>query len=76
MSEILQLSCLGMKCPRPIIEIAKAARKQPTGSTIRVEADDLAFESDVRAWCDTTQSTLLSLEEDSFRYVATIRLKG
>ncbi len=76
MSEILKLSCLGMKCPRPIIEIAKAERKQPTGSLICVEADDLAFGSDVRAWCDTTKSTLLSLKEDGPCFVATIRLEG
>lgn len=61
MAESFELNCIGLKCPRPIIEVAKLARRSPAGAMIRVTADDLAFESDIRAWCETSGNTLLSL---------------
>ena len=74
MTEQLQMNCLGMKCPRPIIEIAKAARKAPPGSILAVEADDLAFESDVRAWVEYAQATTLSFERTGDRVLVRIEL--
>lgn len=68
------LDCLGMKCPRPIIEIAKAARRNTDGAVLRIKADDLAFESDVRAWCETCRGELVSLERDGAVFEAVIRL--
>jgi len=65
----------GLKCPRPIIELAKARRQHPSGSILRILADDLAFESDVRAWCDTTGNLLVALEADGGAIAATIELR-
>ncbi len=58
----ITIDARGLKCPRPIIELAKARRQHPKGTLIEVFADDLAFESDVRAWCDTTGNLLLEFE--------------
>lgn len=74
MSNHVELNCLGQKCPRPIIEIVKIARKSPPGTILTVTADDLAFESDVRAWVERAQATLLSLEKEGDQIVAQIRL--
>ncbi len=74
MPERIELNCRGMKCPRPIIEIAKAARRSSSGTELLVASDDLAFESDVKAWCETTKATLVALERDGAAVVATIRL--
>jgi TusA-related sulfurtransferase len=63
-----------MKCPRPIIELAKARRQASPGATVVITADDLAFESDVRAWCDTTGNALADLARDGESVVATIQL--
>jgi TusA-related sulfurtransferase len=63
MNDLIELNCMGMKCPRPIIEIAKTARKSP-GITINVLADDFAFESDVKAWIEHSNATLLGLQKD------------
>jgi tRNA 2-thiouridine synthesizing protein A len=64
MADEYELDCLGKKCPRPIIEIAKMARKVPPGSVLKVQADDLAFESDVRAWVERANAEILGLEND------------
>ena len=49
MAEPIQIDSRGMKCPRPVIELAKARRQADPGAIIVIQADDLAFESDVRA---------------------------
>ena len=74
MAETIALNCLGMRCPRPIIELAKAARRSAPGSVLRVEADDLAFPSDVRAWCESTGARLVQLEQEGGRCIAEIAL--
>lgn len=74
MAEKFELNCVGMKCPRPIIEIAKAARRSQPGSILSVLADDLAFESDVKAWVDNTKAILLNLEKEGDLVRVQIRL--
>ena len=61
--EKIELNCVGMKCPRPIIEIAKMSRKSP-GSVLLVKADDLAFESDVNAWVDNSGASITDLQKE------------
>ncbi|MBK8975681.1 MAG: sulfurtransferase TusA family protein [Planctomycetes bacterium] len=50
-----------MKCPRPIVELAKARRRAAPGDVLAIDADDLAFASDVVAWCEATGAELLDL---------------
>ncbi len=64
----------GLKCPRPIIELAKARRQHPPGTVLLIQADDLAFESDVRAWCETTGNLLLELQSANGQSQAKIEL--
>lgn len=51
MSEDLTLDCVGLLCPRPIIELAKHLGDVPVGGVIAVLADDVAAATDVPAWC-------------------------
>ncbi len=74
MGETSRIDARGMKCPRPIIELAKARRQSPSGATIVITADDLAFESDVRAWCETTGNRLLEVVRQGDTITATIEL--
>ena len=63
-SKIISIDARGKRCPRPIIELAKTRRETTIGTIIEVVADDLAFESDVRAWCETTGNKILELEKN------------
>ncbi len=56
------LNCLGLKCPRPIVEMAKRMRKMDYGEILEVHADDPVAEHDIPAWCETTGNTLLKTE--------------
>jgi len=74
MSDTIAIDCLGMRCPRPIIEIAKAARRCEPGTRISIRSDDLAFESDVKAWIESAHATLLELVCDGREVHAVISL--
>lgn len=68
------IDALGKRCPRPIIELAKARRSAPPNGIIRIVADDLAFESDVVAWCETTENHLTSFSKEGEVMTALIQL--
>ena len=74
MSKTIEIDAIGKKCPRPIVEIAKAFRRSEKGDMITIKADDLAFESDVHAWCETTGNALVSLIKEESIYTAVIRI--
>lgn len=74
MSEPIRIDARGQMCPRPIIELAKARRQASDGAVIEIQADDLAFESDVRAWCETTGNRLLELRKDGDVVIAKTRI--
>jgi tRNA 2-thiouridine synthesizing protein A len=45
------LDCLGQRCPRPVIELARRLPALPLGGVLRVLADDPAAATDIPAWC-------------------------
>ncbi|MCC6806616.1 MAG: sulfurtransferase TusA family protein [Deltaproteobacteria bacterium] len=75
-AKILELDARGFMCPRPIIELAKLRRKTTEPCHVHIVADDLAFESDVAAWCETTGNTLLTVEHLGDGVHATIDFKA
>ncbi|MFN8191496.1 MAG: sulfurtransferase TusA family protein [Nocardioidaceae bacterium] len=52
---VIELDCRGQRCPRPILELARALPTVPTGSVLAVVADDPAARNDVAAWCRMRQ---------------------
>lgn len=57
---VLTLDCLGWKCPRPIIELARRIDAVPVGALIEVVADDPAAAPDVAAWCRLRHQELVA----------------
>jgi len=47
----LELDCRAMRCPMPVIELARRLEEVPVGGTIGVVATDVAARVDVPAWC-------------------------
>jgi tRNA 2-thiouridine synthesizing protein A len=47
----ITVDCLGMACPRPIIELARRIADAEVGATIELLADDPAASADIVAWC-------------------------
>jgi tRNA 2-thiouridine synthesizing protein A len=47
----LVVDCRGMRCPLPVIELARRISEVPVGAVVAVVADDPAAATDVPAWC-------------------------
>jgi tRNA 2-thiouridine synthesizing protein A len=47
----LELDCRGMRCPMPVIDLARRLEDVGVGGTIGVAATDVAARVDVPAWC-------------------------
>ena len=47
----MNLDCTGMRCPKPVIELARAAKVAAPGTIIRISTDDPAAAVDIPAWC-------------------------
>jgi tRNA 2-thiouridine synthesizing protein A len=45
------LDCRGMRCPLPVITLARRLPQVPIGTVVRVLADDPAAAVDIPAWC-------------------------
>ena len=51
-----------LRCPLPVIELARAARDVPPGTALVVLATDPAARHDVPAWARLRGHTLVSIE--------------
>lgn len=47
----INIDCRGLRCPAPVIALAKAFPGVPIGDVITVAADDPAAATDIPAWC-------------------------
>jgi tRNA 2-thiouridine synthesizing protein A len=47
----LFVDCLGLKCPQPIIEVARRIGDVQVGELVELQADDPAAGPDLAAWC-------------------------
>ena len=46
-----ELDCRGLRCPAPVIRLARLAATLSPGDVVEVAADDPAALTDVPAWC-------------------------
>lgn len=64
-AQTIELDCVGMKCPAPVIRIAReAAALGPTGGFLRIRADDPAFRPDLEAWMRSSGAQLVELMDE------------
>ncbi len=62
---IIKLDACGLQCPTPIMKLAECLKIIEEGKIVEVSSTDLGFGSDVGAWCDMTENTLLSLKSEN-----------
>lgn len=55
---IIYIDARNLRCPGPIVKVADTIRNLPDGSTVRVEATEDAFASDIAVWCERTGNKL------------------
>lgn len=62
----LVLDCLGWKCPRPIIELARRIGEVAVDEIVEVVADDPAAGPDLAAWCRMRKQELVTSDPPRF----------
>ncbi len=62
----LSLDCRGMKCPQPIIELARRIGDVEEGALVELLADDPAAGPDLAAWCRMRGHDLVLSEPPRF----------
>ncbi|SDT29869.1 tRNA 2-thiouridine synthesizing protein A [Jiangella sp. DSM 45060] len=62
----LVLDCRGLRCPLPIIELARRIGDVEVGRTVTVLADDPAAASDVPAWCRMRSHEYVGADGDAY----------
>jgi tRNA 2-thiouridine synthesizing protein A len=62
----VDLDCLGLLCPLPVIRLAKTLPTVAVGDTITVLADDPAAATDIPAWCRMRSQKLVSAGENQY----------
>lgn len=64
----------GLRCPAPVIALARAARTAAPGSELTVLATDPAARHDVPAWARMRGHAMVSSTEDGGVWHLTVRL--
>lgn len=57
---IIVVDARGLRCPRPVIELARVARTAAPGTVLELLATDPAAGPDVAAWCRMRGHLLLT----------------
>jgi TusA-related sulfurtransferase len=55
----------GLRCPLPVIRLARAASLLPPGTVVEVWATDPAAAADIPAWCRMRGQEFLGAEADA-----------
>ncbi len=70
------LDCKELNCPMPIVQISKAIKEMSSGQTLSVEATDMAFKADIKAWVQKMGHEIVELTDDGPVQQAIIRKCG
>lgn len=62
----LTIDCLGLACPRPIIELARRIGEVELGASVELLADDPAAHADLVAWCRMRGQSLIGADAPRF----------
>ncbi len=57
----------GLRCPLPVLRLARAVRAADSAAVFELLSDDPATAGELAAWCATTGHRAVSLSGDRFR---------
>ena len=70
---VLKVDACGLSCPGPIMKLAENISNIQEGELLEISSTDKGFYADVEAWCNSTNNTLLNLDNKDRKIVATIQ---
>lgn len=70
---VLKVDACGLSCPGPIMKLAENISNIQEGDVLEISSTDKGFYADVEAWCNSTNNTLLNLDNKDKKIIATIQ---
>lgn len=70
-----ELDCVGLFCPVPITYTKREIDNLEAGQILKVEADDSAYEGDLKVWARNTGHEIVRFEREGTMMTAYIRKK-
>ena len=70
---VVKVDACGLSCPGPIMKLSNTISNLNDGEILEITSTDRGFYSDVEAWCNSTNNTLLNLSNTDKKIVATIQ---
>jgi tRNA 2-thiouridine synthesizing protein A len=64
----------GSPCPGPITDLAMAYRRAKVGDVIELWATDPGVRPDAQAWAAKTRNEIVSMEEQTDKFVVVLRI--
>lgn len=61
--DVIELDARGTRCPEPVLKLRAALREAPTGTRVRLRADDPLAGVDVAAYCLRSGNALVDERE-------------
>ncbi|MDP2307968.1 MAG: DsrE/DsrF/DrsH-like family protein [Pseudomonadota bacterium] len=76
--ERVRIDCRGLRCPAPILEVSRAAKRhRGVPVVLEVEADDHDFPKDIESWCRSTRTEIAGdVRHEDGTYTAVLLLNG
>ena len=68
-----ELDCVGLFCPMPIMKTKQAIDGLEVGEILMVEADDSAYEGDLKVWAKNMGHDIVRFEREGTMMTAYIR---
>ena len=62
---VVKVDACGLSCPGPIMKLSSTISNLNDGEILEITSTDRGFYSDVEAWCNSTNNTLLNLNKSS-----------
>lgn len=63
---MISVDSLGTRCPKPIIDVARALKVLQSGDEITLLADDPATWADLTAWARMTKNRAIKIKDCEF----------
>lgn len=67
------LDATGLSCPGPLMKVKAKLDEISNGETVKIIASDPGFREDIKAWCERTGNTLLSVTKENQQIIAFVK---
>ncbi|MDD2331182.1 MAG: FAD-dependent oxidoreductase [Candidatus Cloacimonetes bacterium] len=74
--KVFTADACGLQCPGPIMKLKLEMDRLQNGDQLQISATDQGFAKDVPAWCKMTGNSLLGIETQGKKIIATIQKGG